>query len=461
MKKLTKRLLPLFIAAIMICSLPMTALATNTASTLGVSVQIGDTLVSFTDSNPEIQNGRVFVPVRAICEKLGAQVSYDDVTKIATAVKGDTTVQLQVGEKSLTVTSGDTTQTIQMDVASYVQNNRLMVPTRFLAQAFDCYVGWDSVSRTAIILDVNGLLRGNNAQYTLMDKYLAYSNKFAQNYAISGTFNISAEINNDGTTVPVISNGTIDAIYDSKAVNLNLGMTLDITDLIAALGDEESQDAQTALILNMLKNVNVEYIVNIDEGMVYVRSSLLSIMMGADEGTWYSIDMNKLFSESGASSSYSELMAANKVTTSFEDTIETVCSMIELTDVETVNMLTEGLTFINTAFSDAAFVKSGDTYTTNKSFDEDGVTASFSFCLTVKDDAVTGYDLTMKAVQDDMTMDMTCSQDANDKMVMSIIVDMPDTLKISYTVDLQYSKTTKAAAVAPETGSTIVPLPLD
>ncbi len=455
MKKLIKRLLPLFIAAIMICALPATALA---ASTSGISVLVGDNLVSFANANPEAKNGRVFVPVRAIFEALGAQVSYDNATNIAAVVKGDTTVKMAPGEKTIAVTKGGSTQSIEMDVASYVLNNSLMVPVRFAAQAFGCKVGWDSVNQTAIILDVNGLLSNSDAQYTLMDKYLAYSNKFSTSYAISGTFKISVEINNDGTMIPVVSSGTINAIYDSKALNFDLDMALDLTALVAALGDDGAQDAQTALIVSMLKNINVEYILNIEEGMMYFRCSLVSAMMGATADTWYSIDLKKLLAESGSGSSYTELIAENQAATSFTDAINTICSAIELDNVQTGVMLTEALTLINTTFSDAAFDKSGDTYTTSMSVDEAGTTALLSLSLTVKDDAVVGYNLIVKAAYEEMTMDMNCSMDANNKLDMTINMNMPETMKLSCTLAFQCAIATKAAAVAPEAGSTIVSL---
>lgn len=454
MKKLTKRLLTLFIAAIMICSLPLAALATGTENTSGISVLLGDKLLTFADVSPEAHDGHIFVPVRAIFESLGAQVSYDGTTSTATAVKGDTTVKLALGEKTITVTEGGSTQTIGMDVASYVLNNRLMVPVRFAAQVFGCKVGWDAATQTAIILDVNGLLSSNSAEYTLMDKYLAYSNKFSQSYALAGTFKMSVEINDEGTTIPVVSNGTIDAIYDSSAVNLELGMTLDMTEMVAALGEED--DTQTALILNMLKDINIEYIFNIDEGIIYLRSSLLSLAIGGDADTWFSVDLNKLLAESG--SSYAEMMTGNQVATSFTDAIESICGMVELNDVETAKTLAEMLTLVNTTFGDAAFTKSSDTYTTALNFDEDDVTVSCSLALTVKADVVTGFNWTMKAAAEEVTMDMTCSMDANDKMNMTMNMNMPDMLKFSFDMALQYTKTTKAAATSPEAGSTIVPI---
>lgn len=458
MNKFTKRLLSLLIVAVMIGALSLTAIATGTTSLPAISVQVGDKMVSFQDATPEILNGRTFVPVRAIVEALGATVSYDSATSTATAVKGDTTVTLVSGEKLISVTKNGSTQSLEMDVAAYIQNNRMIVPARFVAQAFDCYVGWDADSRSVLILDIEGLLSSNNAQYTLMDKYLDYANEFSLNYAVSGTFNFSVEIDDEGTKIPVVSNGTINAVYDSNAVNLELGMTTDITKIVAQMTAEDALDPQTTIMLNMLKNINIEYILNISKGMIYIRSSLLSTVLGEDEETWFSIDMKTLLSDSVSDTSYSELLATNNDDISFEDYVLAACKMYPLTDVETAKTMAEVLTFINTVFSDAAFVKNGDTYTTSKSLVEDGVTGAFSFSLTLNNDAVTSFALTMNATGDDKsTMDLKYSMNASNKMDISMTLVMPDLLNFSFTAALQYTKATAPAATAPEAGSTIVP----
>jgi len=51
------------------------------------------------DVSPILENGRVLVPLRAIFEKLGAGVNWDDNSKKITAVKDNKTVSLVVGEK--------------------------------------------------------------------------------------------------------------------------------------------------------------------------------------------------------------------------------------------------------------------------------------------------------------------------------------------------------------------------
>lgn len=460
MKKSAKRLLSLSLAVILVFALSLTALAADPASTAPIGVQIGDKSVTFPDTVPEVQSGRTFLPVRAIFEALGAHVTYNGDSKTATAVKGDTTVQLGVNGKTIAVTNAGGTQTLQMDVASYINNNRMMVPARFAAQAFGCSVGWDPANRTVIILDVNSLLDNGNAKYTLMDKYLAYSKKYVQNCAVAGTFKLSAEITSEGKTIPIVTDGTINAVYDSKAVNLNVGLATDITKLITEIESAGELDNQTMLLLDMMKNVNFEYIINLSEGIIYLRCSLLSDMTGDDADTWYSINLNALLSGSATGTNLFSSAAVSSAT-SFRDYVAKLINMIPLSDVTTASALTSVLTMINSVFSDAAFVRNGDTYTSSKSFEKDGVSVSFSFALTIKNDAVTGYNMVLKAADSGIDMNISCSMDATDKADMSFNVSIPGTMKLVCTAALQYTQATKPAATAPEAGSAIVPFDPD
>ena len=48
----------------------------------------------FTDAAPTIVNGRTLIPLRAIFEAMGAEVSWDQNTNTATAIKANTKVVL-------------------------------------------------------------------------------------------------------------------------------------------------------------------------------------------------------------------------------------------------------------------------------------------------------------------------------------------------------------------------------
>jgi len=102
------------------------------------------------DVPPMIENGRTLVPLRAIFEAMGATVSWDDPTKTATAVKGDTTVVLRIGSTSPTINA----QVKQLDVPAKIVDGRTLAPLRFVGEAFGGTVGWDPATQVITIVSV-------------------------------------------------------------------------------------------------------------------------------------------------------------------------------------------------------------------------------------------------------------------------------------------------------------------
>ncbi len=82
---------------------------------------------------------RILVPLRAIFEALGATVEWEDVTRTAIAVKGDTTVTLAIDSNILCVNDEE----IELDMPARLINDRTLVPVRAISEAFDCTVDWN------------------------------------------------------------------------------------------------------------------------------------------------------------------------------------------------------------------------------------------------------------------------------------------------------------------------------
>lgn len=111
-----------------------------------ITVTVDGEAVVF-DAQPEMVNERTMVPMRAIFEKLGAEVSWDQPTQTVTAVTADKTVIATVGEMSMFVNGEEKV----MDVAPYIKEERTYVPARFVSEALDCKVDWDQENYTVII----------------------------------------------------------------------------------------------------------------------------------------------------------------------------------------------------------------------------------------------------------------------------------------------------------------------
>lgn len=97
---------------------------------------------------PVIVDGRTLVPMRAIFEALGAQVSWDDASMTATAAKADTIVSIQVGNQ--TAYAGG--QAHALDVPAQLIQGHTMVPARFVSEALHAKVDWDAKTQTVCIL---------------------------------------------------------------------------------------------------------------------------------------------------------------------------------------------------------------------------------------------------------------------------------------------------------------------
>ena len=101
------------------------------------------------DVAPYIRNGRTMVPMRAIFEALGAEVSWDNETRTAIGVKGGVEVKITIGENVLYKNG----EAIELDCVAEITNDRTMVPARAISEAFGYIVEWDNETKTVNILD--------------------------------------------------------------------------------------------------------------------------------------------------------------------------------------------------------------------------------------------------------------------------------------------------------------------
>ena len=111
-----------------------------------IEVFLDGTAIEF-DVLPQVTDGRTLVPLRAIFEALGAEVSWDAGTQTVTGTKGNTTVVLPIGSTSPTVNG----QVVAIDVPGTVVNGRTLVPLRFVAESFGVHVNWDAENRQITI----------------------------------------------------------------------------------------------------------------------------------------------------------------------------------------------------------------------------------------------------------------------------------------------------------------------
>jgi hypothetical protein len=127
--------------------LPETSEDTGTDNGTGttdkaITVTLNGKSVTFPDQDPLQQSGRVMVPVNAILEALGAEVTWDKTAKTVTAVLNDQTLVLQIGSSTATVNG----ETLEIDAPAIIKNSRTLVPVRFISEGLGLTVDWDQTA---------------------------------------------------------------------------------------------------------------------------------------------------------------------------------------------------------------------------------------------------------------------------------------------------------------------------
>lgn len=91
------------------------------------------------DTPPVIKAGRTLVPVRALVQAFGAEVTWNPVNQTVTITRGDQTFILTLGETEVVVDDN----TIQLDVPAQTMNGRTVVPLRFIAEQMGFEVDYE------------------------------------------------------------------------------------------------------------------------------------------------------------------------------------------------------------------------------------------------------------------------------------------------------------------------------
>ena len=96
---------------------------------------------------PQLINDRTMLPLRAIGEALGMEVTFDSATNTAILTGNGLIVTHVIGTTDITANGVTST----FDVASVIISGRTLVPVRMLAEAIGADVEWDADTRTAVI----------------------------------------------------------------------------------------------------------------------------------------------------------------------------------------------------------------------------------------------------------------------------------------------------------------------
>lgn len=105
-----------------------------------ISVALNGVRTQFPDAQPFVdENDRTQIPIRALAELLDFDVSWNGDTLTAELIKDDTIITIKIGENHITKNG----ETIAIDTAARVINDRTYIPLRAVGEALGCEVEWN------------------------------------------------------------------------------------------------------------------------------------------------------------------------------------------------------------------------------------------------------------------------------------------------------------------------------
>ena len=110
-----------------------------------ISVEMNGKIISF-EQKPYIENGRTMVPLRKICEKLGATVDWENPGTI-TITKSETALILKIGADTATKNG----RTIKLNSPPKIVGGKTFIPARFVAEGLGAAVDYNQAARRVII----------------------------------------------------------------------------------------------------------------------------------------------------------------------------------------------------------------------------------------------------------------------------------------------------------------------
>ena len=392
MKKMIRILLMLTLSVVLLCGGAM-------AAGNPITVQLDGQQVVFPDAQPRLKGGRTYVPVRAVAETMGADVSYDGETRTVTIVRGERTITMTLGSDQLTITEGGESTTSTMDAAPFLYKGRTYVPIRFAAQALDCMVGWESDSRTVVIVDteklVTDVLAGKS--FTYLEKLAALSGKYSEGIWDMGadvsagvSFDLSTSLGNLSMPLLTMEGTTAHTIQDSDKQAMDMNMKVDMTTLLALAGGELPEEAAAMLEVWATEGVDLSMRMDMTAGTLYMNMAAAGLdVAGLDPTVWYKLDLTDMMGQTGmdalAMGGTLDLVDSLNAQLSASEVLNSTAAYTEIKAM--AEELCAGL-------ADDSFQLDEDGwYTLSYSMDEEGTAVEYALSLALTDDTLEAYEM--------------------------------------------------------------------
>lgn len=157
---------------------PFQSFAINENINNFIYIVVNDELISFHDAYPVVRKGITYVPISALAQHLDISTKWDEKNNCVSITKDDKEIILDLSVKALFTNEGQ----IITDCI-FLENNRSMVPYKFIANYFDYEVSY---------IDEGPIARAKNNELSVKDEDLF---SILQNKIMKEKERILAEIN--------------------------------------------------------------------------------------------------------------------------------------------------------------------------------------------------------------------------------------------------------------------------
>ena len=150
------------IAVVMVIAMVLAAMVSvNAFAKQQLNITLDGKVIRFTPQ-PFLEKGRVMVPLDALAEVLGAQVTYDKKEDCAWFKKDKARFQITAGKNVMYIHREDDftgiPQEVKVDVAAKWVKGILYVPLRFMAEGLGMTVAWEPSNYRVVLKSESGIL---------------------------------------------------------------------------------------------------------------------------------------------------------------------------------------------------------------------------------------------------------------------------------------------------------------
>ncbi|MFI3252728.1 MAG: copper amine oxidase N-terminal domain-containing protein [Eubacteriales bacterium] len=388
--------------------------------------------VSFDDAFPLIQNGATFVPLAGFAQVIGATVGYIPETHSVTVSYQGDVIAFDIDSKKYTVNgvAGE-----ELPYATFVVEERTMVPLRFITDAFGLAIYWNGTNAQVSTADLDSLRAGISDQYTIMDSLLRFTTgEIGKTTNVSGGFDCDLTLG--GKVVTLEGDMLAMSGSDLKGLSYEMDFNLDLAqfqeeigELLDSVSDYPDEQAAVQGMLKALASFDLNYIYDMENLEIYIQSNLVSnslpylivgdVNLNIDEETWYKLSLTDFMLDSEVAALKAMFSQTSSSADSMDELIDVVMSMTQYQDNHTTDSYGT-LKAILDSTKDSNFTKNGNSYSLKDSITASGESCLFELVVDLDDKAaVESYEANVTLVDNDR-LEFTFAQEAKDVMTFGI-----------------------------------------